>query len=402
TIPRPLPVHRDSHSRGGSVSGGQVKRLRAELEQGYHLARLGGDEFLVLLTGLDRGDAHTGEGAAVVARELLAGMRAPFVHDGGELSISASIGFSTFPGRGDSAEELIRQAGAALFQAKERGSNSIEFFDPRLHNPVAGRLQLESELRRAIERDEFRLFYQPQVELQALQIRGVEALIRWDHPQRGIVMPSEFVPLLEEMGEIVVVGRWVIERACEDAQGWALAGLPTVQVGINLSAHQFLDPDLLPMLRATIESTGIDPTRIEIEITESVAMTNVEPAVKILNELQDLGVKTALDDFGTGYSSLGRLHEFPVHTLKIDRSFVTSLGGADSDPAIVKGVIALGHALDLRIVAEGIETDLQAHVLRALGTDLAQGFAYSEAVDEPTMRQLLADGIDRKPLTEVA
>ena len=378
------------HASGDRLLTAVAKRLRAGLDEHHYLARLGGDEFLVLLGGLDRRDAQAGQGATEIAQGLLESMREPFVHDGGELSIAASIGFSTFPGRADSAEDLIRQAGSALYRAKQRGSNSIELFDPRLANPVAGRLQLESELRRAIERDEFRLYYQPQVEMQTQQIRGVEALLRWHHPKRGLVMPTEFVPLLEAMGEIVPVGRWAIGRACEDAQSWALAGLPPVHVGINLSAHQFLDPELLSMLRTTIEETGIDPTRIELEITETVAMTNVEPAVKILNELQDLGVKTALDDFGTGYSSLGRLHEFPVHTLKIDRPFVATLGGKDSDPAIVKGVIALGHALELRIVAEGIETEVQAHVLRALGTDLAQGFAYSEAVDEPTMRRLLA------------
>ena len=386
------------HASGDRLLTAVAKRLRSGLDDDHYLARLGGDEFLVLVTGLERRDAQTSDGAAEVARVLLEGLREPFMHDGGELSISASVGFSTFPGRADSAEELIRQAGSALYRAKQCGSNSIEFYDPRHENPVAGRLQLESELRRAIERDEFRLYYQPQVEMQSQQIRGVEALLRWNHPERGVVLPAEFVPLLEEMGEIVPVGRWAIGRACEDAQGWALAGLPPVDVAINLSAHQFLDPELLSMLRTTIEETGIDPTRIELEITETVAMTNVEPAVKILNELQELGVKTALDDVGTGYSSLGRLREFPVHTLKIDRSFVAALGGADGDPAIVKGVIALGHALELRIVAEGIETDVQAQVLRALGTDLAQGFAYSEAVDEPTMRRLLADGIEPRQL----
>jgi diguanylate cyclase (GGDEF)-like protein len=390
------------HASGDRLLIAVAKRLREGLGEQHYLARLGADEFLVLVTGLKRNNAQAGQSAAEVAHELLAALREPFEHDGGELQISASIGFSVFPGRATNAEDLMRQASSALYRAKQRGSNSIEFFDPRHRDPIAGRLQLETELRRAIERDEFRLYYQPQVDMQSQQIHGVEALIRWQHPQRGVVQPSEFVPLLEEMGEIVPVGRWAIARACEDAQRWALAGLPPVRVGITLSVHQFLDPELLSTLRNTIEQTGIDPTRVELEITETIAMTNVEPAVKILNELQDLGVKTALDDFGTGYSSLGRLHEFPVHTLKIDRSFVARLGGKDADPAIVKGVIALGHALELRVIAEGIETDVQAHVLRALGTDLAQGFAYSEPVDEPTMRRLLADGIDPNQLTVLA
>ena len=253
-----------------------------------------------------------------------------------------------------------------------------------------------------IGRDEFKLYYQPQVDMQSQEIRGVEALLRWEHPRRGLVLPSEFVPMLEEMGEIVPVGRWAIATACADAQSWVDDGLPAVRVAINLSVHQFLDPQLVDMPERTIQETRIDPARFEFEITETVAMTNVEPAIRILTELHNLGVRTAVDDFGTGYSSLGRLNEFPVHTLKIDRSFIASLGGSDSDQALVKGVIALGHAMELHIVAEGIENDLQAHVLKALGTDLGQGFAYSEAVDEPAMRRLLAEGIDLPQLSEAA
>ena len=190
---------------------------------------------------------------------MLESLREPFAHDGRELPISASIGMSTYPGRARDGEDLLRQASAALYRAKERGSNTIHFYDPREENPAAERLELESELRRAIERDEFELYYQPQVDMRSSQIRGVEALIRWIHPRRGVVLPNEFVPLLEEMGEIVPVGRWAIERACADAQSWSDVGLPAVRVAINLSVHQFLDPQLLSVLTGTIEQTGIDP-----------------------------------------------------------------------------------------------------------------------------------------------
>ena len=390
------------HASGDRLLAAVAQRLREELGGEHPIARLGGDEFLVLVGGLPRANASAGYGAGEVARRIREALREPFEHDGQEFPISAHVGFSVFPARAEDAEELLRQSSSALYRAKTRGASPIQFYDPRDSNPAAARLQLEAELRRAIERDEFCLYYQPQVEMEHYQIRGVEALLRWQHPARGIVEPSEFVPLLEDMGEIVTVGRWAISQACLDAQGWALAGLPPVRVGINLSAHQFLDPELLPTLRSAIKTTGIDPTRLELEITETIAMTNVEPAVQILEELNGLGVRTALDDFGTGYSSLGRLHEFPVQTLKIDRSFVSRLGGDDADPAIVKGVIALGHALELHIVAEGIETDSQASLLRQLGTDLAQGFVYSEPVDEPTMRRLLSDGIDHPELPALA
>ena len=384
------------HASGDRLLSAVARRLQKQLSSTDMIARFGGDEFVAMLTGLKRENAAAGYAAAGVAGRLQQALREPFDHDGEELLISASIGMSVLPGRARDAEELLRQASAALYRAKERGSNAISFYDPREENPVEGRLALESELRHAIEREEFELYYQPQVDMQSSQILGVEALIRWMHPRRGVVLPNDFVPLLEEMGEIVPVGRWAIERACSDAQAWTADGLPPVRVAINLSVHQFLDPELLPGLSRTIQQTGIDPARLELEITETIAMKNVEPAVEILTQLHELGVMTALDDFGTGYSSLWRLNEFPVHTLKIDRSFVASLTATAGDQAIVKGVIALGHAMELRVVAEGIETDLQARVLRTLGTDLAQGFAYSEPVDEPSMRKLLRDGIDPK------
>ena len=384
------------HASGDRLLSAVARRLQKQLSSTDTVARFGGDEFVAMLTGLKRENAAAGYAAAGVAGRLQQALRQPFDHDGEELLISASIGMSVLPGRARDAEELLRQASAALYRAKERGSNAISFYDPREENPIEGRLALESELRRAIEREEFELYYQPQVDMQSSQILGVEALIRWLHPRRGLVLPNDFVPLLEEMGEIVPVGRWAIERACADAQAWTADGLPPVRVAINLSVHQFLDPELVPALSRTIQRTGIDPARLELEITETIAMKNVEPAVEILTQLHELGVMTALDDFGTGYSSLGRLNEFPVHTLKIDRSFVASLTARAGDQAIVKGVIALGHAMELRVVAEGIETDLQAHILRTLGTDLAQGFAYSEPVDEPSMRKLLREGIDPK------
>ena len=391
----------------GHASGDQLliaigRRLQKELGHPHLVARFGGDEFLVLVPGLPKGNAAASYGASSAAGKVVEALRAPFVHDGQELPLSASVGMSTFPGRARDGGDLLRQASAALYRAKEHGSNAIHFYDPREENRAEGCLELEGELRRAIERDEFKLYYQPQVDMQSHEIRGVEALLRWDHPRRGLVLPSEFVPMLEEMGEIVLVGRWAIATACADAQSWVDDGLPAVHVGINLSVHQFLDPQLVDVLERTIQETGIDPARLEFEITETLAMSNVEPAIRILSELHKLGVRTALDDFGTGHSSLGRLNEFPVQTLKIDRSFVASLGGSDGDQALLKSVIALGHAMELHIVAEGIENDLQAHVLKALGTDLAQGFVYSEAVDERTMRKLLVEGIEMPQLSEAA
>jgi EAL domain-containing protein (putative c-di-GMP-specific phosphodiesterase class I) len=254
------------------------------------------------------------------------------------------------------------------------------------------RLKLEAELQHALERDEFRLFYQPIIDLEHEQVVGAEALLRWEHPQRGLLTAAQFIQPLEETGLIIAVGEWVLDTACQQMQRWRAGGLPHIRVSVNLSARQFLSPELDTVVLRALQHAGLPPEALEVEVTETTAMLNIEDALRVLDTLRKIGVTAAIDDFGIGHSSLGRLREFPVATLKVDRSFVTGLGEPGQDPALVRAVVALGHALGLSVVAEGIETYAELAALREMGCELGQGYLYSRPIDADAFAAMLANG----------
>ena len=381
------------HSTGDRVLRAVGRRLLARLSPSHTLARFGGDEFLVLLPDVERRDEVDS-----VARALVASIAAPFDREGRELHLVGSVGVSRYPEHGDDAHALTRHAGAAVHRAKVLGGGRHVLYEragEAASQDLQDRLSLDADLRHALERGEFVLRFQPIVEIASGEMVAAEALIRWRHPSRGTMPPSEFIPALEETGLIVPVGEWVLRAACRQARAWQAAGLAPLRIAVNVSPLQFLQSDLASTVRRVLEETGLDPTLLELELTETADIEDIDTASQALKTVRAMGVRTAVDDFGTGYSSLGRLRQFPVDTLKIDRSFVSGAGEAfDSleDLAIVRGIVALGHAMGLSVVAEGVETESQLAVLRQMGCDLAQGFLYSPAVEANEVARLLAEG----------
>ena len=362
-------------------------RLAASLPPRYTVARFGGDEFLVLVPRLERPAA-----IAHAATQISEALEAPFEYDGQLLRLTGSVGGAVFPDHGDDGDTLIKSAGEAMYQAKHHGGNGFRSFDPDRVDSAAERLKLEAELQHALERDEFRLFYQPIVDIARGEIVGAEALLRWMHPQRGLLTAAEFIQPLEETGLIIAVGEWVLDSACQQMQRWRAGGLPHIRVSVNLSARQFLSPELDTVVRRALQHAGLPPSALEVEVTETTAMLNIADARRVLETLHDIGVTAAIDDFGIGHSSLGRLREFPVSTLKIDRSFVTGLAEPGDDPALVRAVVALGHALRLSVIAEGIETPEQLAALREMGCELGQGYLFSRPLDADAFGAMLAKG----------
>jgi diguanylate cyclase (GGDEF)-like protein len=375
------------HSVGDQLLVAVANRLRSCLRGQDVAARLGGDEFTVLLE-----DVNDVQDAARVAERILAAMEAPFLLDGQEVFVTTSIGIALGrPGRpagpaaqrdlGGLATALLRDADVAMYRAKQKGKARYEVFDPSMRAGALERLQHETDLRRALERQEFRVNYQPVINLGAgrgenSSLVAMEALIRWQHPRRGLLPPEEFLPLAEETGLIVPIGRWVLEVACLQARAWREEypdRLP-IAVAVNLSARQFQQPNLAADIAAILRETGCRPQDLILEITEGVVMHDVHSSIRTLQALKALGVRLAVDDFGTGYSSLSYLKRFPVDTLKIDRSFVGALGQDPEDTAIVAAIIRLGHALELQVTAEGVETADQLRRLRSLECDAAQGY----------------------------
>ena len=295
---------------------------------------------------------------------------------------------------GDDTTSLIKNADAALYHAKSEGRNNFQYYAWEMNASAMQRLTLESALRRALEREEFLLYYQPQVDLASGRIIGLEALLRWQRPEHGLVSPGEFIPLLEETGLIVPVGEWVLHTACRQGRIWQQAGLPPIRIAVNLSALQFRQPDLVGMVARILAETGFDPVTqgLELELTESLLMKNVGETVATLHRLHEMGVKLSIDDFGTGYSSLSYLKRFPLNSLKIDQSFVRDLSSNPDDAAIVSAIIALGHGLKLSVIAEGVETAGQLAYLRELKCDEMQGFLFSRPVPASEITQLLQEG----------
>jgi diguanylate cyclase (GGDEF)-like protein/PAS domain S-box-containing protein len=356
------------HDAGDRLLVDVAKRIGAALRPADTVARFGGDEFTILCEDI-AGEIE----AATIAQRIVDVFRDPFLLEDGEVFLATSLGIAIARGADDRAEDLIRDADAAMYRAKERGKGRYEIFDEAMRADAVARLETESALRRALERGELRLHYQPAVELATGTITGYEALVRWEHPTRGLLSPSAFVPLAEETGLIVGIGEWVLREACTEAKRWS----EPLTLAVNLSARQLAQHDLVAMVRTAISETGTDPSRLCLEITESAVMESGAATTAQLRALKSLGVQLAIDDFGTGFSSLAHLRRFPVDVLKIDGTFVAGLGREPQDASIAAAVISLAHALGLTTVAEGVETDEQLAILKELGCNLGQGYLFA-------------------------
>ena len=376
------------HAAGDASLEIFVRRVLAELPENAHAGRLAGDEFAVLLTGFDRMDA-TLRSLAEVAPRLLLATGKPFQVHGEEIFLTASMGIAIYPRDGDNVIDLIRNADAALYQAKKAGGNCAEFYSTDMNTAAVERLMLKSKLRRAFERDELRLHYQPKYRLKTGRIEGAEALIRWDLPERGLVFPSDFVPLAEETNLILQLGDWVLNRVCEDYRTWQRLVPSPCRVSLNLSLRQLQQRRFLDQVRETFRTHGVSPTSLELEITETTLMEDPERTIRILDALYGMGLHLAIDDFGTGYSSLSALQQFPINTLKIDRSFVRDVAIDRDDAAIVDAIIQMAHSLQLEVVAEGVESEQQLDFLRKHGCDYAQGHLFGDPVTAEEFGTLL-------------
>ncbi len=373
------------HEAGDVLLKSAANRLSACVRSGDTVARLGGDEFTIVLANVAHVD-DTGR----VARKILNAFAAPFQIAGQELFVSPSIGITLFPLDDNDPEALLKNADAAMYHAKDSGRNTFQFFTPELNQRTARRLGLETALRHALERGEFQLHYQPQVDLASGRVTGVEALIRWQRPDIGLVSPLEFIPLAEETGLIVPIGDWVLRTACAQARAWQQAGLPDLRMSVNIAPRQFQQQDLAGVVLRILRETGLDPRRLVLEITEGTIMQNAGAAIETLRTLGALGVGLSLDDFGTGYSSLNYLKRFPLDCLKVDKSFVDDITTDPDVAAIVSAIISMARSLEVQVVAEGVETRAQLEFLRAHGCDAIQGYLFSKPLPAAACGELLA------------
>jgi diguanylate cyclase (GGDEF)-like protein len=382
------------HSNGDQLLVAIARRVEECLRPMDTVARLGGDEFAILLDGLE--DFND---AIHVAERVQAELTRPFNLSGHEVYTTASIGIALSTTGYEDPENLLRDADIAMYRAKENGKARYELFDTVMHAHAVALLQLENDLRRAVEREEFSVYYQPIVSLETDRLAGFEALVRWDHPERGIVAPGEFIALAEETGLITEIGQWVLRDACQQMRRWqwqAPVNRP-LTLSVNLSSKQFTQPDIVEQVKRILLETDFDPRCLRLEITESVVMENAEQAASMLKQLRDLGVHLSIDDFGTGYSSLSYLHRFPVTTLKIDRSFISRMGAGDENSEIVKTIITLANNLGMEVVAEGIETEDQLAQLRALKCEYGQGYLFAKPVNAETAERLILGRAQGQP-----
>jgi EAL domain-containing protein (putative c-di-GMP-specific phosphodiesterase class I) len=351
------------------------------------VARLGGDEFVLVL------DNPVGATMpATIAERIATRLGLPVMLAGREHVVTGSIGISVFPDDGADAEVLLRQADIAMYQAKESGRNGFQFFTGEMQRRLDARVALEQGLHRALQRDEFVLHYQPQVDLANGRVVGMEALLRWQSPELGLVPPMQFIPVAEESNLIVAIGQWVIDKACATLRRWQDNGVPLVPIAVNVAASQFANQDMDRLLRRTLDQYGIAPGLLHLELTEGLSMEDPEASIALMRRLKEAGVGMSIDDFGTGYSNLSYLKRFPVDKLKIDQSFTRGLASVPEDSAIVTAVIRLAHSLGLRAVAEGVETEEQLHLLVAQGCDEIQGYYFSRPVPEAAMVAMLEAG----------
>jgi diguanylate cyclase (GGDEF)-like protein len=373
------------HGVGDRVLQEAARRLGAAVRSSDMVARLGGDEFVLLLE-----ESHDDGDLVEIAQKILRSFEPTFTVDGQELALSASLGICTFPSDGEDAATLLSNADIAMYRAKEQGRNRFCFYAAELNTLSQERLSLEAGLRHALDRGEIEVFYQPKIGFGSGRVSGVEALIRWRHPQLGLLLPDRFVPLAEEIGVIIPIGYWTLHRVCERARVWQEMGMP-LPVAVNLSATQFHERDLVTEIAAILKATGVAPGTIELEITESMVMRDPDRAGQIMETLRAMGVRIAIDDFGTGHSSLGYLKRFPIDRLKVDRSFVRDLPHNGDDVAITRAVIAMAHSLRMTVVAEGVESKDQFDLLRAEGCDEFQGYYCRPPLEEEDLLRFLVE-----------
>ncbi len=373
------------HQTGDRLLQSLAKRLADSIRASDTVSRQGGDEFVVLLS-----EVQQAEDAAVAATKLLQTVAQAHSIDQHDLHITTSIGISIYPDDGLDAETLVKNADTAMYQAKESGRHGYRFFASAMNIRAVERQSLEEGLRRALERHEFALHYQPKINLRTGAITGAEALLRWTHPTRGAVSPAEFIPVAEDCGLVLPIGAWVLREACEQARAWVDAGLPAMSIAVNISALEFRNETFLEDLLGILGETGLDPRSLELELTESILMTRVESTAAILQALRERGVQVAIDDFGTGYSSLSYLRKFPVDELKIDQSFVQRIATNKGDEPIVTAILAMARSLNLRVVAEGVETADELAFLKAHECDEAQGYYFSRPLPPEQFEKLLS------------
>jgi diguanylate cyclase (GGDEF)-like protein len=359
------------HRAGDVVLDEISRRLGSVVRDIDTVARTGGDEFIVVVS-----PSGAAEDALTIAQRAREALRSPLRVCGVELHVTCSIGVAYYPDDGSAADTLIARADAAMYCAKQRGRNNVQRFSEGMDAATVGRVSMESDLHAALEGRQFELYYQPKPETESGDVHSAEALIRWHHPQRGLIPPDQFIPLAEECGLINEIGAWVLREACRQCAEWQRTGLPPLRVAVNVAATQFRRGDLLEVVRGALDGAGLDPRFLEIELTESAVMTNPEESAAVLEQLSRMGVLVSVDDFGTGYSSINYLRRFPIDKLKIDQSFVRELG-CEVDASIVQAIISLAHSLRLKVVAEGVETSEQLRFLRSLGCDQYQGYHFS-------------------------
>jgi diguanylate cyclase (GGDEF)-like protein/PAS domain S-box-containing protein len=375
------------HAAGDELLRAVARRLTSCVREGDTVARLAGDEFTLLLPGI-----HYAEDVATISRKLTDALRKPFSIDGTEVRVTSSGGIALYPEDGETEETLVRSADTAMYRAKERGRDNFQLFSPAMAEKALERRTLEKGLRRALERREMTLHYQPCLQLATGRVVGVEALLRWRRPELGLVMPKDFIALADFTGVLLSVGPWVLETACRQAREWQRRGSRRLRMMVNMSAYELQQPDLIANVEKALAASGLEPDTLHLEIPEGYAMQNLDQAIGALRALRDLGVHLAIDGFGAGFSSLAHLRRLPVDALKIDLSFVRGATTDPDDASVVTAVIAVAHSLDLRVVAQGVETEAQVALLRSLGCDEVQGFLWSPPLPAEECEPLIAEG----------
>ena len=372
------------HAMGDKLLQSVSNKLKEYVRKDDTVSRSSGDEFTLLFTGI----TNTKD-VEMMAQKIIKALRQPFVFGNHELNITTSLGIAIYPKDGKNGETLLKNADTAMYHAKERGRDNFECYNHSLHEKATKKLLLDTKLRLALEKDQFILHYQPQIEIHTEQIVGVEALLRWQHPDLGLVSPMDFISTAEGSGMIVPIGEWVLRTACMQIKSWQNLGIPPIRISVNLSAQSFIRQNLVEVINKTLKQTGVSPHLLEIEITESTIMKNIESTIYKLSKLKELGINISIDDFGTGYSSLSYLRKFPIHTLKIDGSFIRDILGNQDDAAIVTAIIAMAKKLRLKLVAEGVETKEQLAFLKQQKCDMAQGYLISRPLPTREIEKLL-------------
>ena len=376
------------HAAGDELLKVVAQRISAQVRSSGVVSRIGGDEFIVVLEE-NQDPFHER------LKAILEGISEPLTIDGVKIRVTCSIGVACSRKHGDTASELFANADMALYRVKESGRNGIQLFTPAMGEEARSKLSRIEELRRAVERDEFVLHYQPQKDIRSGQVIGVEALVRWQHPVEGLLLPGTFIPLAEETGLVVPIGDMVLREACRQARAWQEKGLPTLRIAVNVSARQFLENSLIDQVASALRAAELDPQWLELELTESLIMRDVEGAIERMHELKELGVSFAIDDFGTGYSSLSTLRRFPLSRLKIDRSFIADIPEKAGDMAITSAIVSLGKTLELEVVAEGVETEEQVRFLEGAGCEMFQGYLFARPLPASEVETLITEQVAR-------